>query len=71
MVETNTPFDLTAHSLDGTHTHKVRIATGTDWLRCSCGSVLFTIAFAEFGDYSDGVIAQCQECEQILEIQKD
>jgi len=32
---------------------------------------LFTIAFAEFSDHSDGVIVQCQECGQILEIQKD
>lgn len=70
MMPRNIPFNLTANSLDGTHTHQVRIAPGADWLRCGCGSVWFTVAFAEFGDYSDGVIAQCQECGQILEIQK-
>jgi len=64
-------FDLVAHSLDGSHTHNVKIAAGTDWIRCNCGSVLFTIAFAEFDDWADGVIVQCQECGQILEIQKD
>ena len=65
------PYDLTAHALDGSHYHKVRIASGTDWLQCNCGSVLFSVAFAEFADYSDGVVAQCQECGQLLEIQKD
>ena len=65
------PYELVAHSLDGTHTHRVRLASGTDCVQCNCGSPLFTIMFAEFSDHSDGVIAQCQECGQLLEIQKD
>lgn len=41
-----------------------------DSLRCKCGSPLFIIMFAESSDYPGGVIAQCQECGQLLEIQK-
>lgn len=64
-------FDLVANSIDGSHTHQVRIAPGTDCLLCNCGSPLFVVMFAEFSDYSGGIIAQCQECGQIIEVQKD
>lgn len=64
-------FDLVMRSLDGSHTHNVRLANGTDLLKCNCGSVLFTVVFVEVSDHSDGVAAQCQECGQLLEIHKD
>lgn len=71
MPENPESYDITATALDGSHTHRVRFAPGTDWLKCNCGSWLFTIMFAEFSDHSEGVVAQCQECGQIIEIQKD
>ena len=57
--------------MDGKHTTTAKLQKGTDWISCSCGSQVFSIAHVEFQDYEDGVVAQCQECEQILQVWKD
>jgi len=57
--------------MDGKYTINAEIQKGTDWMQCNCGSQVFSLAYVEFDDHEDGVVAQCQGCEQILEIWKE
>lgn len=64
-------MDVKVSSIDGEHEYEAELKEGTDWLHCSCGSQIFSIAYADFDDHKSGVIAECQECGQILVVTKE
>jgi len=57
--------------MDGKYTLSAELQKGTDWIVCKCVLQVFSVVYVVFDDYENGVVIQCQECCQILEVWKE